>query len=136
MQIPSGGDNMQKEPPALKKQALNPILPLWEYIPDGEPHVFGGRVYLFGSHDLENGDTYCIQDYVFWSAPVSDLSNWSNKGINYSAKQDPLYSDFMKYMFAPDVVRGNDGRFYLYYCMSDYQGKDPVRFREFSFETV
>lgn len=26
----------------------NPILPLWEYIPDGEPRVFGDRVYLYG----------------------------------------------------------------------------------------
>ena len=38
--------------------AANPILPLWEYIPDGEPHVFEDpdhpgkmRVYLYGSHD-------------------------------------------------------------------------------------
>ena len=23
------------------KQAMNPYLPLYEYIPDGEPHVFG-----------------------------------------------------------------------------------------------
>lgn len=107
----------------MKKQAQNPILPLWEYIPDGEPHVFGDRVYLFGSHDLENGDTYCIQDYVFWSAPLSDISDWSNNGTNYSAKQDPLYSDSFRYMFAPDVVQGNDGWFYLYYCMSDYRGK-------------
>ena len=35
----------------MKKYAYNPILPLDKYIPDGEPHVFDGRVYLFGSHD-------------------------------------------------------------------------------------
>ena len=29
----------------------NPYLPSWEYVPDGEPHVFGSRVYLYGSHD-------------------------------------------------------------------------------------
>ena len=28
------------------EQVFNPYLPLWEYIPDGEPHVFGDRVYL------------------------------------------------------------------------------------------
>ena len=32
-------------------QVYNPFLPLEEYISDGEPHVFGDRVYLFGSHD-------------------------------------------------------------------------------------
>lgn len=35
----------------MKKQAVNPFLPLNIYIPDGEPHVFGERVYLYGSHD-------------------------------------------------------------------------------------
>lgn len=106
----------------MKKQAYNPILPLSEYIADGEPHVFGDRIYLFGSHDQEGGDTYCMLDYEFWSAPVDDLSDWSTKGISYSARQDPLYGEKLKYMYAPDVVRGNDGRFYLYYCMSGDKG--------------
>ena len=35
----------------MKKQAFNPYLPSWEYIPDGEPYVFGDRVYIYGSHD-------------------------------------------------------------------------------------
>ena len=101
----------------------NPFLPLDVYIPDGEPHVFGNRVYLFGSHDKENGDTYCMLDYEFWSAPVDDLSDWRCPGVSYSAKQDPDYGDELKYMYAPDVVRGNDGRFYLYYCMAGHKGQ-------------
>ena len=28
---------------------MNPLFPLNEYVPDGEPHVFGDRVYLYGS---------------------------------------------------------------------------------------
>lgn len=100
----------------------NPFLPLNVYIADGEPHVFGDRVYLFGSHDKEGGSTYCMLDYEFWSAPVTDLNDWSSKGVSYSAKQDPLYGEKLKYMYAPDVVRGNDGRFYLYYCMSGERG--------------
>ena len=32
----------------------NPILPLNEYVPDVEAHVFGNRVYLYGSHDAAN----------------------------------------------------------------------------------
>lgn len=27
----------------------NPYLPSWEYIPDGEPRVFGDRIYMVGS---------------------------------------------------------------------------------------
>ena len=106
----------------MKKEIVNPFLPLDVYIADGEPHVFGDRIYLFGSHDKEGGDTYCMLDYEFWSAPVDDLSHWSTKGISYSAKQDPQYGDKLKYMYAPDVVQGNDGKFYLYYCMSGEKG--------------
>ncbi|GEM_PF-2194354 len=48
----------------MKLQGLNPYLPSWEYIPDGEPYVFGDR------------------------------------------------------LFAPDLVQGYDGRYYLYYVDS------------------
>lgn len=101
----------------MKKQVYNPFLPLNEYIPDGEPHVFGDRIYLYGSHDKEGGETFCMRDYTVWSAPVDDLSDWRCEGVTYSAKQDPDYPN-RKYMYAPDVVQGNDGRYYLYYCMS------------------
>ena len=37
------------------KQAVNPYLPSWEYVPDAEPHIVDGRVYIYGSHDLFNG---------------------------------------------------------------------------------
>ena len=104
----------------MKKQVFNPFLPIDEYIPDGEPHVFGDRVYLFGSHDREGGYTFCMEDYVAYSAPVEDLSDWRREGVIYRADQDPAYPN-PKYMYAPDVVRGNDGRYYLYYCMGgDY----------------
>ena len=105
-----------------KKLVFNPFLPLNEYIPDGEPHVFGDRVYLYGSHDKEGGETYCMLDYTVYSAPVSDLSDWRREGVIYRAKQDPDYGR-RNYMYAPDVVRGNDGRYYLYYCMSGEYGK-------------
>ncbi|HIY63742.1 MAG TPA: hypothetical protein H9730_09830 [Candidatus Mediterraneibacter stercoripullorum] len=53
----------------MKTQCHNPYLPLYEHIPDGEPHVFDGRLYVFGSHDMENGNEFCELDYVAWSAP-------------------------------------------------------------------
>lgn len=106
----------------MKKQVFNPFLPLNEYIPDGEPHVFGDRVYLYGSHDKEAGETFCMMDYTVYSAPVDDLSDWRCEGVIYRADQDPDYPD-RQYMYAPDVVRGNDGRYYLYYCMSGKFGK-------------
>jgi hypothetical protein len=106
----------------MKEYICNPFLPYDEYIPDGEPHVFGDRVYLYGSHDKEAGNTFCILDYVVYSAPIDDLKKWKREGISYSAKQDPLYHKNNRFLYAPDVVKGNDGRYYLYYCMSGMQG--------------
>ena len=101
----------------MKKQVFNPFLPQDAYIPDGEPHIFGDRVYLYGSHDFEGGRTFCMGDYTVYSAPVDDLSDWRCEGVIYKAEQDPDYKE-RPYMYAPDVVKGNDGRYYLYYCMS------------------
>ena len=66
----------------------NPFLPLNEYVPDGEPHVFGERVYLYGSHDREGGKRFCERDYVVYSAPVTDLENWIYHGVSYKKSQD------------------------------------------------
>ncbi len=100
----------------MKKQIMNPIFPLNEYVPDGEPHVFGDRVYLYGSHDAANSTRFCVKDYTVWSAPVSDLSDWMNHGVTYRKEQDPRSKDGkLVDFYAPDCVRGNDGRYYLYY---------------------
>ncbi len=101
----------------MKKQAFNPYLPSWEYIPDGEPYVFGDRVYVYGSHDLFNGYVFCLGDYVCWSAPVEDLSDWRYEGVIYPKTEDPLNRDGKMCLYAPDVTRGPDGRYYLYYVL-------------------
>lgn len=94
----------------------NPFLPLTEYIPDGEPHVFGDRVYLYGSHDAANSVRFCAKDYAVWSAPVNDLSDWTCHGVSYRKEQDPRSRDGkLVDFYAPDCVQGNDGRYYLYY---------------------
>lgn len=97
-------------------QVFNPYLPSWEYIPDGEPYVFGDRVYVYGSHDKFNAPIFCVKDYVCWSAPVNDLSNWSCSGVIFRKNQDPMNKLGLRLLFAPDVAQGPDGRFYLYYA--------------------
>lgn len=100
----------------MKRVIYNPIFPLSEYVPDGEPHVFGDRVYLYGSHDKEGGNRFCMLDYTVWSAPVSDLSDWSCHGVTYKKTQDKrATAEKTPDYYAPDCVRGNDGRYYLYY---------------------
>jgi hypothetical protein len=73
----------------MKTRIFNPILPAGEYIPDVEPHVFGGRLYLYGSHDRFGGKKFCMNDYVAWSAPLNDLSDWHFDGEIYRKTQDP-----------------------------------------------
>lgn len=78
--------------------------------------MFGDRVYLYGSHDQEGGDRFCMRDYVVWSAPVGDLEHWTYHGVSYRKEQDPRsHGDKLVDFYAPDCVRGNDGRYYLYY---------------------
>lgn len=101
----------------MKKQGVNPYLPSWEYVPDGEPHVFNGRVYIYGSHDRFNGYVYCLNDYVCWSAPLDDLGDWRYEGVIYKKVNDPLNPDGHMCLFAPDITRGPDGRYYLYYVL-------------------
>lgn len=101
----------------MKKQAFNPYLPSWEYVPDGEPYVFGDRVYIYGSHDLYNGHVFCLGDYVCWSAPVDNLADWRYEGIIYPKTADPLNRDGKMCLYAPDVTVGPDGRYYLYYVL-------------------
>ena len=109
----------------MKQQVFNPYLPSWEYIPDGEPHVFGDRVYVYGSHDKFDAPIFCVNDYVCWSAPVDDLSDWRYEGVIFRKNQDPKNKLGLRLLFAPDVVQGPDGRYYLYYAF-DFMGMTGV----------
>lgn len=99
----------------------NPYLPLWECIPDGEPHVFEDpdnpgkyRVYIYGSHDNRGDSEWCGLDQVVWSASVEDLSVWRYDGIIFETNIDGDTGA----MFAPDIaeVTNNDGsKTYYFY---------------------
>lgn len=90
-------------------KGANPYMPLWEHVPDGEPRVFEHegekRVYVYGSHDIER-DKYCGRNYVVWSAPVTDLTNWKCHGVAYETHYDSV-------LYAPDVVKKGD-TYYMY----------------------
>jgi hypothetical protein len=99
------------------KQAVNPYLPSWEYVPDGEPYVFGNRVYVYGSHDIWGGETFCLGDYVAWSADIHSLGDWKYEGISLYKTEDPLNRDGHMCLYAPDVTVGPDGKYYMYYVL-------------------
>lgn len=97
----------------------NPYLPRWEYIPDGEPRVFGDRIYIYGSHDNAGSVKFC--DYVLkcWSAPLDHLNQWVCHGDIFRTQQtfdhepDTEWTDRSHYLYAPDVVE-KDGKYYLF----------------------
>ena len=96
----------------------NPILPLWEYIPDGEPRVFGDRVYLYGSHDRVSCQYFCDYKLKVWSAPISDLNNWQCHGVSFRTRDGAEHkADTAEWtdheLYAPDCVT-NHGKYYLY----------------------
>ena len=95
----------------------NPYLPLWEYIPDGEPRVFGDRIYIYGSHDRMGCDKFCDYRLKVWSAPVSAPDKWVCHGTAFATRDfrghpsDVDWTD--NELYAPDVVE-KDGKYYLY----------------------
>ena len=90
-------------------KGANPYMPLWEHVPDGEPRVFEHngekRVYVYGSHDIAI-DEYCGRNYVVWSAPIDDLTDWKYHGVAYETHYDSI-------LYAPDVVKKGD-TYYMY----------------------
>lgn len=103
----------------------NPYLPNWEYVPDGEPRVFGDRVYIYGSHDRVACDAFCDFKLKVWSAAVDDLNQWVCHGVSFRTRSgrdgqaDVDWSD--RELFAPDVVE-KDGKYYLYAYIVDSIG--------------
>lgn len=105
----------------------NPYLPTHEYIPDGEPRVFGNRVYIYGSHDIAGSDKFC--DYVLkcWSAPVEHPSEWVCHGDIFRVKATRDYPSDTDYtgehteLYAPDVIE-KDGKYYLYAYIVNARG--------------
>lgn len=103
----------------------NPYLPSWEYIPDGEPRVFGDRIYVYGSHDRKDSIDFCDYKLKVWSAPLSDPNKWVCHGDIFRTKDgadSPSDVDWTdQLLFAPDVVE-RAGKYYLYAYIVNAKG--------------
>ncbi len=108
----------------------NPYMPLWEYIPDGEPYVFEDpdnpgkyRVYVYGSHDMLKTE-YCGKDLVVWSAPVEDLSDWRKDGVIFES----IVNGSADTLYAPDValVEKNGVKTYYLYPNNQAWGRGSM----------
>ena len=103
----------------------NPYLPNWEYVPDGEPRVFGDRIYVYGSHDRKDSIDFCDYKLKVWSAPVSDPTKWVCHGDIFRSRDghdSPSDVDWTdELLFAPDVVE-RGGKYYLYAYIVNSKG--------------
>ncbi len=103
----------------------NPYLPNPAHIPDGEPRVFGDRVYIYGSHDFAASAEFCDNALYVWSASVDNLEEWICHGIAFSTKDMRGHKSDTEWttgkLFAPDVVC-KDGKYYLYAYIEGAKG--------------
>ena len=130
----------------------NPILPpTWGlYIADGEPHVFNGRMYVYGSRDNPFGINrhgifnFCSHDYhVIYS---DDLIHWTDAGVAISiddfpdeirlippteeelrraaASGEALPQREVEFLWAPDLFKSPvEEKYYLTFCASEPRGQ-------------
>ena len=90
---------------------MNPLLPFSEFIPDVEARVFSdGKVYLYGSRDECGRMDYCSS---FYNVYRSD-----ERMERFEVFERIFAAPPGQTLYAPDCIE-KDGRYYLYYCLSD-----------------
>ena len=100
----------------MNTYAHNPILNNETFIPDVEAHVWAdGRIYLYGSFDLQGKLTYCSDIYHVYSS--DDMIHWTDHGVAFTLA-DTEWAKDCGALYAPDCAYRN-GRYYLYYCVPD-----------------
>jgi hypothetical protein len=104
-------------------KAKEPIVTQF-FIADPSAHVFGGKIYIYPSHDIPSaippddlGSSFDMKDYrVFsiadWNSPVVDHGEVLNiRDVGWASRQ----------MWAPDAAY-KDGMYYLYFPAKDAKG--------------
>lgn len=90
------------------------------YTADPAAHVFGGRVYLYTSHDIPgvtdptDGNHYAMRDYHCFSKEEIG-GNVTPHGVILKLEDVPWAS---RQLWALDAAE-SDGRYYLYFCARD-----------------
>lgn len=109
--------------------AQNPIIS-GQFSADPTAKVFDGKVYLYPSHDIhfsENPDNrpewFCMADYHCFVS--TNLTEWTDCGKILDQKDVPWGNPKGFSMWAPDCVKGKDGRYYFFFP----DGPKPVEGR-------
>ncbi len=97
--------------------AQNPLI-MDQFTADPTARVFGGKVYVYPSHDIlaEEGKGrtgwFCMEDYHVFSS--ADLIKWTDHGVIVSQEQVPWADPNAYSMWAPDCIEKN-GKYYFYF---------------------
>lgn len=106
----------------LNTVAVNAQNPLFntQFSADPTARVFDGKIYVYPSHDISpkvdptlRQDWFCMADYHCFSS--ENLTDWTDHGrildqINVPWGNPKAYS-----MWAPECIKGKDGRYYFYF---------------------
>ena len=104
--------------------AQNPVI-RDQFTADPTARVFGGKVYLYPSHDIvppegQRQDWFCMSDYHVFSS--ENLTDWTDHGVILSQEQVPWGKADGYSMWAPDCVEKN-GKYYFYYPNGPKSGR-------------
>ena len=109
----------------LDSRAISKPVVTHIYTADPSAHVFGGKIYIYPSHDIETGipfddqgSHFAMEDYHVLSMDRPD-GQATDHGIALHIKDVPWAG---KQMWAPDAAAAN-GRYYLYFPA---KGKDGI----------
>lgn len=104
---------------SLHSQAQNPLVSS-NFNADPTARVFDGRMYVYPSHDIppvktpeQRPDWFCMGDYHVYSS--SNLTDWTDHGVILDQKDVPWGDPKAYSMWAPDCVKGKDGRYYFFF---------------------
>jgi hypothetical protein len=102
--------------------ADNPIIPN-QGVCDPHVHIFGGKAYLFSTHDYARGKSdYTMFDWQLFSS--TDLVNWTKEFV---LKPEDTYLRSINTCYAPEAATRN-GKYYFYF--SDQQRSTGVAVSE------
>lgn len=98
----------------IEYDGLNGVVknPIISHIFTADPSakVFGDRIYLYASHDLDDQDGYEMVDYHVFS--TNDLVNWQDHGVVLDVVDIPWAWN----LYAPDACYSEStGKYYLYF---------------------
>ncbi len=108
----------------LNKRAISKPIVTHLYTADPSAHVFGEKIYIYPSHDIDTGDAFDDLGSHFAMEDYHVLS-MDNIGGHITDHGMALHVDDVKWaerqMWAPDANE-KDGKFYLFFPAKDYDG--------------